>query len=172
MYCWGTLHASLHTHNIHWMHVCFLASDLLTKCWCHAFLCHMPFSKVCGFLGSKMAAYEEFITPIYTFFLPKVFPIGKTSMGYKTFFEQIKTVCAWNSLTSIFWPCLIQDCYYGHKIMYAFYSTWSCQPLNWFHKFEYVGRFIVVYMCRYSVFEIYVGMNKKIIVLNAWCDII
>ena len=26
--------------------------------------------------------------------------MGKTSMGYKTLFEQIKTVCAWNSLIS------------------------------------------------------------------------
>ena len=38
-----------------------------------------------------------FITPIYTLFCI-ILSIGKTSMGYKTLFEQIKTVCAWNSL--------------------------------------------------------------------------
>ena len=57
----------------------------------------MPFSKVCGFLRSKMAAYEELLTPIYTLFC-RILTIGKTTMGYKTLLEQIKTVCAWNSL--------------------------------------------------------------------------
>ena len=26
-------------------------------------------------------------------------------------------------LTLIFWPCLIPDCNYDHKIMYAFYMS-------------------------------------------------
>ena len=43
-----------------------------------------------------MAAYEELMTPIIHIVLPNL--IGKTTMGYKTLFEQIKTVCAWNSL--------------------------------------------------------------------------
>ena len=61
-------------------------------------LCH--FQKF-GFLGSKMAAYEELITPIYTLFCPFKY-IGKTTiatMGYKTLVEQIKTVRAWNILS-------------------------------------------------------------------------
>ena len=59
--------------------------------------CH--FQNFVVFLAVKMAAYEESITPIYTLFCP-IESIGKTSMGYKTFFEQIKTVCAWNSLNT------------------------------------------------------------------------
>ena len=59
----------------------------------------MLFSKFCGFLGSKNGCLWKSITPIYTLFCP-VESIGKTSMGYKTWFEQIKTVWAWNSLNT------------------------------------------------------------------------
>ena len=41
--------------------------------------------------------YKELITPIYTLFC-QIKTIGKTSMGYETLLEQIKAVCAWNSL--------------------------------------------------------------------------
>ena len=45
-----------------------------------------------------MAAYAESITSISTLFCP-IQSIGKTSMGFKTLFEQIKTVCAWSFLS-------------------------------------------------------------------------
>ena len=71
------------------MHVCFLASDFLTKCLCNAFLVTCHFQKFVVFLAVNMAAHEEWITPIYTFFC-LVWSFGKTSIGYKTLFEQIK----------------------------------------------------------------------------------
>ena len=54
-----------------------------TKCWCNAFLVTCHFQKFVVFLAVKMAAHEEWITPIYTLLCP-IQSIGKTSMGYKT----------------------------------------------------------------------------------------
>ena len=42
-----------------------------------------------------MAGYGELITPA------QFNPLGRRTVGYETLFEQIKTVCDWNSL--IFW---------------------------------------------------------------------
>ena len=55
------------------------------------FLSHDNFQKFVVFLAIKMAAYEEIITPVYTLFCP-IISIGNISMGYKTLFEQMKTV--------------------------------------------------------------------------------
>ena len=54
--------------------------------------------------------YEELITPIYTLFC-LIKSIGKTSMGYKTLFEQIKAVCTWNSLIAR--SCCVVTCELG-----------------------------------------------------------
>ena len=49
------------------MHSCFLASDLLTKYRYQVFLVTCCFQKFVAFLAIKVAAYEEFITPIYIY---------------------------------------------------------------------------------------------------------
>ena len=86
----------------------------------------MPFSNVCCFLGCKTGCLWRIKTSIYTLFCP-IWCIGKTTIGYKTLFEQIKTVCAWNTLTLKACPALPNT---NYKSFRALLDSLFCLPFN------------------------------------------